>query len=129
MVGAFERALAVGQKAALKINAVDLTYTRPHFDAVPLTGSQGKKLFKIQEPGKPIVIVKSVDFLIAVDALVIDGSPVEPAKYDEISRVIGTVKKIYKVLPMGDEIPLFEYSDSGQTVYRIHTKYDRKEAV
>ena len=129
MTSAFERALAVGQRAAMKIHSLPLTYTRAGFDAVPLTGSQGKKLFKIQEPGKPIVMVQSVDFLIKAADLVIDDTATEPERYDEISHTIGTQKKTYKVLPMGREIPIFEYTDSGETVFRIHTKFDRQETV
>ena len=126
---AFERALAVGCKGGLKINQAALAYTRAGSDAVTLTGSQGKKLFKIQEPGKPVVYVESVDFLILAADLVIDDAATEPLIYDEISRVIGSEKRIYKVLPMGREIPIFEYSDTGKTLFRIHTKFDRKEAV
>ncbi|WP_417625135.1 hypothetical protein [Paremcibacter congregatus] len=133
MSNAFERALAVGLKGGLALSRAALTYTRPVPGddplTVSLTGTQGKKLFKIQEPGQVVVVVKSVDFLIAVADLVVDDVATEPAKYDEIARVIGTKKRIYKVLPMGKEIPLFEYADTGQTVYRIHTKFDREEPV
>lgn len=129
MANAFERALAVGGRGGLKINRAALTYTRAGFDAVTLTGSQGKKLFKIQEPGKPVVIVQSVDFLIDVNDLVINGTATEPAEYDEISRVIGTKNRVYKVLLLGKNIPFFEFTDTGQAIYRIHTKLDRIEDI
>jgi len=129
MGSAFETAVAVGCNGGLKVNQAAITYTRAGFDAVPMNATQGKKLFKIQEPGKPVVIVQSVDFLIKVADLLIDETATEPAVYDEITRVFGTKKRIYKVLPMGKGIPIFDYLDTGHTVYRIHTKYDRIEDV
>lgn len=129
MSNAFERALAVGLKGGLALSRAALTYTRAGSDAVSLTGSQGKKLFKIQEPGGPVVIVKTVDFLIDVDELEIDGELTEPKRDDLIKRTIGTKYFVYKVLPPGKEIPVFEYSDPGQTVYRIHTKLMQKGSV
>lgn len=128
-MSAFETAVAVGCGGGLKINQAAITYTRAGFAAVPMTAAQGKKLFKIQEPGKPVVIVQSVDFLIKVADLLINGTAAEPAVYDEITRVFGTKQRIFKVLPMGKGIPIFDYMDSGQTVYRIHTKYDRQEDI
>lgn len=126
----FEDVLAVGLQAGLSITATSLTYTRMGFDPVPLNGTQGKSSFKIQEPGQPVTVVESVDFLIEVANLEIDGSPVKPELSDRISREIGSTKYTYKVLPMGDEIPLFEYVDDGaKTVYRIHTKLDNEEPI
>lgn len=127
----FERALAVGLKAGLKMSRVSLTYTPISDPGNPITlsGTQGKKLFKVQEPGNPIVIVESVDFLILVADLVIGVDLIKPERNDLISRVRGTKKLTYKVLPMGKGIPLYEYSDTGQTVYRIHTKFDSEVAV
>ena len=125
----FETALAVGLKAGLKTNQTGLTYTRAGFDPVTLNGSQGKKLFKIQAPGRPVVIVKSVDWFIQVADLEIDGSPATPERNDVIKRTIGSNDYFYKVLPLGGEIPYFEYTDTGQTVFRIHTKFDTKAAV
>lgn len=129
-MGAFERALAIGQKAGAKLTAVDLTYTRAGSDPLEnLKGSQGQKLWKTQEPGRPVVMVKSVDFIVQVADLVIDGLETEPALNDRITRQIGSRNYVYRVLPMGKDIPLFDYSDTGQTVYRIHTKLDKVEPV
>lgn len=127
----FEKALAVGLKAGLKAGRTSLTYTPVASPGSPIAlyGVQGKKLWKIQDPGEPVVIVKSVDFLIEVADLTLDGVLLEPARDDTITRQRGSFNYIYKVLPMGKETPLFEYSDTGQTVYRIHTKYFKKEAV
>ena len=126
-MGAFERALAIGQKAGAKLTAVDLTYTRAGSDPVALKGSQGQKLWKTQEPGRPVVMVRSVDFLIQVADLVIDGLETEPQEMDLISRQIGSKTYIHKVLKLGRDIPFFSYSDTGQTMYRIHTKFLKVE--
>lgn len=128
-MGITELALAVGLKAGLKAGSTSLTYSRAGSDPVTLTGTQGKKKFRIQEPGQPVVIVESVDFLILVADLMIDSALTEPLRDDEISRVQGSTKFIYKVLPFAREIPFFEYSDTGKTVYRIHTKLFSQEAV
>lgn len=127
----FEKALAVGLKAGLKAGKTSLTYTPAASPGSPIAlyGVQGKKLWKIQEPGKPVVIVESIDFLIQVSDLVLAATLIEPQRNDTITRQRGSFNYIYKVLPMGKETPLFEYSDTGQTVYRIHTKEFKKEAV
>lgn len=122
MTGPFERALAIGQAAGARLTAASLTYTRAGSDPVPLTGTQGKSLWKIQDPGKPVVMVRSVDFLIQVSELVIDGLETEPAEGDVIARLIGSRTYTHKVLKPGRDIPFFSYSDTGQTRYRIHTK-------
>tara|TARA_R110002095_G_scaffold11871_1_gene16343 strand:- start:932 stop:1327 length:396 start_codon:yes stop_codon:yes gene_type:complete len=126
-----ENVLAVGLQAGLSLTATSLTYTSiaDSENPIDLMGTQGKKLFKIQEPGNPIIVVESVDFLIFVSDLVLDGILIKPQRNDEIARIRGTKKLIYKVLPMGREIPFFEYSDTGQTVFRIHTKAFREEDV
>lgn len=126
-MGVSERALQIGQKAGARLTAVDLTYTRAGSDPVNLTGTQGKKLWKIQEQGRPVVMVRSVDFLIDVEDLVIDGTPAEPAEFDTIARVIGSKTYTYRVLDLGKTIPFFSYADTGQTRYRIHTKLDKVE--
>ena len=125
----FETALAVGLKAGLKMSRVSLTYTSisDSENPIPLKGTQGKKLFKIQKPGEPVVYVESVDFLILVADLVIDDTLTTPQRGDEISRVQDGEKFTYKVLPMGKELPFFQYSDTGKTVFRIHTKLFKQE--
>lgn len=109
--------------------ADSLTLIRSGFDPVPLMGTQGSKQFKVQDLGKPVVNVESVDFLILVADYQIDDVVTKPKKNDIIERTIGTVKKTYRVLPPGRDIPFFEYSDTGQTMYRVHTKLDKEEGV
>lgn len=127
----FEKALAVGLKAGLKAGKTSLTYTPAASPGSPIAvyGVQGKKLWKIQKPGKPIVMVTSVDFLIAVEDLAIDGSQIVPVRDDTITGQRGSVNYIYRVLPLDNSIPLYSFCDTGQTVYRIHTKFDKEEAV
>lgn len=127
----FEKALAVGLKAGLRAGRTSLTYTPAASPASPIAlyGVQGKKLWKIQKPGKPIVMVTSVDFLIEVADLVVDGSLIIPERDDTITRRMSSFDLIYRILPLDNSIPLFSYCDTGQTVYRIHTKFDKKEAV
>lgn len=57
------------------------------------------------------------DWLIAVDELILDGSPATPRPGD-----VFTVDGIeWEVRPLGSE-PCFTYSDAMGTQYRIHTK-------
>lgn len=126
-----EKALALGLKAGARATRTALTYTRP--DAVAptdLKGTQGKKLFKIQEPGQPVTMVETVDFLILAADLVIDGSLTEPMEDDYITRIQGSKKNIFRVLSPGGDEPVFHYSDTGNTMLRIHTKfYDQEDVV
>lgn len=110
--------------------ADSLTLTRPGAaEPTSLMGTQGTKMFKVEDLGKPVINVESVDFLILVADYKIDDVLTKPKRNDTIKRTIGSMKKTYKVLPLGRDIPLFEYSDTGQTMYRVHTKLDKEEAV
>ena len=126
-----ERALALGLKAGARATRTALTYTRPGAVAsTDLMGTQGKKLFKIQDPDQPAVMVETVDFLILAADLVIDGNVTEPMEDDYITRIQGGKKNIYRVLSPGGDEPIFEYSDTGRTMLRVHTKfYDQEDVV
>lgn len=128
-MGLLEDVLAVGLQAGLSLSATSLTYTREGFLPEAIDGTQGKRTFKIQEPGQPTIYVKSVDFLIQVADLKINGALTKPVEGDEIARVIGSTRYVYKVLPPSRETPFFDYSDPGKTVFRIHTKLFTEESV
>jgi len=81
------------------------------YNEEPTAATVGKTVFKI-DSGYGITYVDSTDFIISV------STPVdEPRKGDKIEWA----ETVYEVLAPDNE-PVWRYSDSFKTAYRIHTK-------
>lgn len=87
---------------------------------VDLTGRcwVGRTVFsRLPVDGGPAIVFGDRDYLVPVTALV--GPPVEGDYFE--AEVAGTEPEIFRVAKVYDE-PAWRYSDSGETIYRIHTK-------
>jgi hypothetical protein len=71
-----------------------------------------------------IHVSESIDFLIPVADLILDGNPVKPQRQHEIIWGGDT----YIVLPFGDHKVVWRYEDTFRVMFRIHTKLKEEGA-
>lgn len=64
----------------------------------------------------------TVDFLIRVSALALDGEPIEPARGDRLEQVDGGVRRVFQVIAPA-ELREFQ-TDPWRTMYRIHCQLE-----
>ena len=85
---------------------------------VSLTAVVGQSQFEdVTSTGEIRQLSKTVDWIVAPSALVLDGSVTVPQRGDQISKADGST---YDVLP-GTEGTAWQYSDGRQALLRIHT--------
>jgi len=82
-------------------------------DVVTVNATIGKTDYSIATEGGAIVGAHSVDYLISAADL-----PFEP----EVGDRIESGDSRYEVMPLGDDIKGWRWSDSGHATYRIHTR-------
>lgn len=91
-----------------------------HQVTIPLAGV-AETTYELDDGERVVETWTSRDYLVAVSDLVLNGVPTQPAKGHSITEVINGNSKVFTVLaPTGKQV--FEYSDRGQTAFRIHTK-------
>ena len=96
---------------------------------VTLTATPGKSLLRLDDGyGGARIEWTDADWLIASADLVLGGSATEPQRGDKIRRTIGDLVYVYEVSAPGAE-PVWRWSDSYQTTYRVHAKHISTEAV
>jgi hypothetical protein len=91
------------------------------FTCVPWTGND---LARASTPGSPAaarVEWSDCDFLLRAADFNFGAGSVVPQEGDRITRTIGGVTKVYDVRPPEGE-PAWRYSDTAETILRIHTK-------
>lgn len=128
-MGLLEDVLAVGLQAGLSLSATSLTYTREGSASVVVNGTQGSTNWRVVNRDGFPVRKTSVDWIIEAATLAIDGVPILPKRGDLITRVIGGVSRVYRVLPFGDDEQEYRFLDTGRTQLRIHTKLITEDEV
>ena len=122
------------QKAELWVNR-----ERTKFAVVPVTLSRGVDTFiTVATPGKtPFTFldrhmithrIESRDYIINVADYQFNLALQRPEKGDKIIEVQGALKFTYEVLPFNDE-PVYRFSGTYRTSYRVHTKLIKEEDV
>ena len=116
-----QRAHIARQKAAAGIS---LSYRRGA-ESATVTGWRGKTAFSrtAPEPGGASLIWGDIDFFIAVEDLVLNGTQTKPQEGDRIAIDAGTAsEKVYEIQPTATGEPAFRYSDPTELLWRIHAK-------
>jgi len=124
-----EDVLAVGLQAGLSLTATSLTYTQDGTPIENLSGTQGSTNWRVTDRDGFPIRKTSVDWIIEAATLVIDGVAILPKRGDLITRVIGGVSRVYRVLPFGDDEQEYRFLDTGRTQLRIHTKLITEDEV
>ena len=97
--------------------------------SVSLTATPGTTLLKLDDGyGGSRIEWTDADWLITAADYVLGGTATEPQRGDRIRRTVGGVIYVYEVSAPGAE-PVWRWSDSYQTTYRIHAKHISTEAV
>lgn len=117
----FQEHLTAGLSLRRSVAGERVTYQRGETTIENVSAVIGSTPFRIDNDlarHTASQIVRSVDFLIGVDALAELDSPSHPQRGDRIVRASG---EQYDVLPINGE-PEWRFVDAAQTEYRIHTK-------
>lgn len=128
-MGLLEDVLAVGLQAGLSLSATSLTYTRGDNTIEDMKGTQGSTNWRVVDRDGFPIRKTSVDWIIEAATLAIDDVPILPKRGDLITRVIGGVSRVYRVLPFGDDEQEYRFLDTGRTQLRIHTKLITEDEV
>lgn len=111
------KALVAGARSALQLAGSSITYNRPGSGSVSITAIPGESTHEVERDGAIIDEVRSRDFLVVADDLVIGGEKVTPDRHDTITEDGVT----YTVLALGGEAH-WRWTDPTQAMIRIHTK-------
>jgi hypothetical protein len=104
-------------------NGTSAVYRRGNY-SVSLTVVIGSQLLRVSDRQGNVKMERAdADFLIEASDLVLNGSATEPASGDYVDVSIGSETKRYELMPVGSE-PAWRYADpTGQSQYRVHTKF------
>lgn len=125
MCSAFSNAVTAAHAAIAAAAGETVIYARGN-DAVQLVAVPGQTTAEQQTHQGLHAQITIADFLIAVDDLVLDEQPIEPKSGDRIYREVpgsdGSRYHQYEVSSLDGGSRPWRHSDTGGTVYRIHTK-------
>ncbi len=122
MTSPFESAVSATLRGLRNIAAVPVRYTHGG-QTVPVNAMQGRtEKMPIEVSGREQV-VEQADFLIPVD-----GLPFEPAQGDLIERDIGDTTYIWLVCSRFTGEPVWDWSDTKRTQYRVHCRKNGEKA-
>jgi hypothetical protein len=94
-----------------------VTYRRGAATASVLA-SRGRSTFQLSDSEGAVFRAISVDWLIGVSDLVLNGKSTTPQRGDRVEDADGN---IFEVLPFGS-YPEWEYSDQYRNTFRVHSK-------
>lgn len=122
MASAFDTAIAGGLASIRQMLQRSIVYSDgQHPPVTILVAGAADTEYEIDDGSGIVETWISRDYLVAVADLVINGAPAVPVKGHTITETINGLPKVFTVLaPSGKQV--FEYSDRGQTSFRIHTK-------
>ena len=121
MTNPARRAYLAARLVHKNLMGVTVTVSRGLNTSAPLTATVGKSGSLSYEADGTQTFVKNRDYLIEKSAYVVNGSAVTPARFDVITEVINGVPRTFEVLD-ADGDGSSTSTDSGCTVYRVHTK-------
>lgn len=102
-------------------NGKPVTYTCGHATIEVMAWPGRQKQSRVpREPGAAL-ITSDRDYFIRVADLVVDGTPVTPARGHRIAEVIAGQAVTFEVIPVTDE-PASRFSDIPRLLHRIHTQ-------
>jgi len=105
--------------------------------AVPVAYRRGQQAIQIDaqklsvnvelDRGDGVTVeAQRMDWIVAVDDLVLGGQKTEPAEGDQIEHTIGSTKCTYEVMPLGTDSHYRPVGPYG-TAWRIHSKLVKTE--
>ncbi len=121
MTNPARRAYQAARLAHKKILGVTITVGRGLNTSAPLMATVGKSGSLTYEADGSQTFAKNRDYLIEASLYVINGVQVEPARFDVITEVVNGVPRTFEVLDADGDGPSTS-TDSGISVYRVHTK-------
>lgn len=89
-------------------------------------GTPGMTPFKWQNNQNITIRQESRDYIVNIDDYRFNAVAVKPQKGDKITETVDGTKYTYEVLPFNKE-PVWLYSGTYRTAYRIHTKQINRE--
>lgn len=104
----------------VKFMIVPVTYCR-NAASVDVAATIGKTVFEVSREYGVFEKYISRDYIIAVEALILEGEPILPVRGDQIRETRDGKTYVYEVMAPGNE-PCWRWSDSYRRSLRIHTK-------
>lgn len=122
-LSAFDRVLTAAKSVVRKVKAISIDYDAGDFVLEEITARKGATPFRIDTGEQFNMLIRSVDFIVAVDQLTNPdtGERFEPQAGHQIKLTRSGIVRTYEVLPQGDE-DAYRFTDSTETEWRIHTK-------
>jgi hypothetical protein len=121
MTNPARRAYLAARLAHKKLVGISITVSRGLNTSAPLVATVGSSGSLSYESDGSQAFVKNRDYLIEVAAYVVNGTAVEPARFDIITEVINGAARTFEVLDANGDGSSTS-TDAGITVYRVHTK-------
>ena len=125
MASMFERGRAMlARHGARAAGVPSITVTRVGVGSFTVTNAAwvGTTLFRLMsETGGSRMEWADRDYMIPGHLYDFGSGPVEPAEHDRITETINGVTQVFDVMAPDAE-PAWRWSDSGQTLLRVHTK-------
>lgn len=118
----FRTAIAAGLEAIRQAQAVSVVYRDGNF-RLPLVVGVGRSQQVFDDADEGNVNQYSAfdrDFLIGVADLAMDGKKIEPKAGAFIDETLDETTVQFWQIVNQDGVPPWQYSDSGQTQYRVH---------
>jgi hypothetical protein len=122
------RAVAAAGRAAARADGTKISYRRPgpggsiqRIDDLPVL--RGTSQFQTLDENNVLIEVRSQDFLIMADRLVLGDERITPERGDQVVLVekCPPGERVFELLDMPGE-PSWRWSDQYKTRYRVHTK-------
>ncbi len=121
MANPARRAYLAARLAHKKLLGVTITVSRGLNTSATLVATVGSSGSATYESDGTQHFTKNRDYLIEAASYVINGTQVEPARFDVITEVINGVRRNFE-LPEANGDGSSTATDSGITVFRVHTK-------
>ena len=102
-----------------------ITYRRGQ-DAIQIDAQKLSVNMELDRGDGVVVEAQRMDWIVAVDDLVLGGQKTEPAEGDEIEHTIGSTKYIYEVMSLGTDSHFRPVGPYGNA-WRIHSKLVKTE--
>lgn len=97
--------------------------------SVELTALFGRRNYQVQDSSGALIWFSSHDVLLVADALILNGSRVEPRRGHTITRILGDRRHTFLVHFPDATQPPWRWSDPGGEILRIHTTLLSDEVV
>lgn len=120
-MGAIARAIAAAATAQRRVDGTKVIYRRGGSDIpdLPVTKAIGRH--ELLDASGSLIQVQTQDFVIVAASLVLDGSPITPARGDKIIETRSDGDHTYEPYFLPDE-SCWKWSDSHQQTLRLHTQ-------